>query len=420
MRELFRIRNLRLCILGNTVTMIGDNAFWLAASIWVKELTGSTAQAGVVILCLTLGTMLSPVTGVLVDRFRRKRLLMFTEVATALLILSLVTVDGRGQVWLIYLIMFLYGISSAITSGAFVALREQLMPAELVSTAIGLSEALNQAARLITPGIGLGVLAAWGGHTLAVVDAATFGVSVLCWSLVRIDDPKPVRGANRESWSQQVVVGFRYLLTAPLLRHLSFALALAFFAMGFYETLGIAVVTVGLGRPATWVGTLVTVMSLTGLIGGLLAPALIKRAGPGRTAAVGLGLCAVAAGFVAVPNSAVVIAAAATFGLCLAPVVVSSMTAFQLYTPNELLGRVTGAASFIMTGMQGVGIFVGVTLIDVLPYRDLVYLSVGILVVGSLYLATRPEQRRRVLPKPAGLLEGDEAKSEEPTGTAKR
>src|SRR3954466_5118785 len=126
MRELFRTRNLRICILGNTVTMIGDNAFWLAASIWVKELTGSTAQAGGVILCLTLGTMLSPLTGVLVDRFRRRRLLMFTEVATALLILSLVTVDGPGQVWLIYLMMFLYGISSALTSGAFAALREQL------------------------------------------------------------------------------------------------------------------------------------------------------------------------------------------------------------------------------------------------------------------------------------------------------
>jgi MFS family permease len=190
--------------------------------------------------------------------------------------------------------------------------------------------------------------------------------------------------------------------------------------MGFYETLGIAVVTVGLGHPATWVGTLVTVMSLTGLIGGLLAPVFIKRAGPGRTAAVGLGLCAVAAGFIAVPDDAVVIAAVAVVGLCLAPVVVSSMTAFQLYTPNELLGRVTGAASFIMTGMQGVGIFVGVMLIDVLPYRDLVYLSVGILVVGTLYLATRPEQRRRALPERADVLQGDESRSEEPTGTAKR
>ncbi|MGM0346384.1 MFS transporter [Streptomyces sp. Adlamb9] len=404
MRELFRLRNLRICILGNTVTMIGDNAFWLAASIWVKELTGSTARAGVVILCLTVGTMLSPLTGVLVDRFRRKRLLMVTEAVTALLMLTLVTVDGPGQVWLIYLMMFLYGCSAAITSGAFAALREQLMPAELVSTAIGLSQALNQGARLITPGIGLGVLAGWGGHVLAVVDAATFGVSILCWSLVRIEDPKPVREAQRERWTRHVGAGFRYLLTTALLRQLSFALALAFFAMGFYETLGIAVVTVGLGKPATWVGTLVTVMSLTGLGGGLLAPAIIKRAGPGRTAAAGLALCAVAAVFVAVPHTAVVLAAAAVVGLGLAPVVVSSMTAFQLYTANELLGRVTGAANFVMTGMQGVGIFVGVMLIDVLPYRYLVYLSVAVLAVGALYLATRPEQRRRrMVPAPAGM-----------------
>ena len=74
------------------------------------------------------------------------------------------------------------------------------------------------------------------------------------------------------------------------------------------------------------------------------------------------------------------------------------------YAANELLGRVTGAANFVMTGMQGIGIFVGVMLIDVLPYRYLVYLSVAVLAVGALYLATRPEQRRRPLvPAPAGM-----------------
>nr|WP_285558442.1 thioesterase domain-containing protein [Streptomyces hygroscopicus] len=91
-------------------------------------------------------------------------------------------------------------------------------------------------------------------------------------------------------------------------KELSFARALAFFATGFYETLGIAVVTVGLGKPATWVGHAGHRDEPDRAGGRLLAPALVKRAGPGRTAAVGLGLCAVAAGFVAVPDGVVVIA----------------------------------------------------------------------------------------------------------------
>lgn len=391
LRELLRHRDLRICTLGNTVSMLGDSAFWLASSIWVKELTGSTARAGLAVLCLTLGTLLSPATGVLVDRMRRRRLLMATNAATALMVLSLTTVDGAGRVWLIDTVMFGYGLSSTITSSAFAGLREALMPRELIGSAIGLSQALSQGARLITPGIGLGVLAAWGGHALAVADAATFGVSLLCWSLVRIEDPRPAPPSGpRPGWFAEALAGFRFLFGRSLLWRLSLALAIALFAMGFYETLGISVVTLGLHRAPAWVGVLITAMSATGLVGGLFAPALIERIGPGRTATAGLSVCAAAVAFVAVPQAGVVLAAAAAFGLGLAPVVVASMTSFQLHTPNELLGRVTGAANLIVTGMQGLGITVGAALVNVLPYRGLVFLSAGVLAVAAAFLAAAP------------------------------
>lgn len=390
-----RYRNVRICTLGDTVSMLGDSALWLAASIWVKELTGSTARAGVAVLCLTLGTLLSPATGVFVDRMRRRRLLMGTNAVTALAVLSLTTVDGAGRVWLIDAVMFAYGISATITSSASAGLRESLMPRELFGSAIGLIQALSQGSRLVTPSIGLGVLAAWGGHALAAADAATFGVSLLCWSFVRIEDPVPTPPAGpRPAWFAEALAGFRFLFSRSLLWRLSLAMSIALFAMGFYETLGISMVTLGLHHSPTWVGVLITAMSATGLIAGLASPALIHRFGPGRTATAGLSLCAVAVAFVAVPQAGVVVAAAAAFGLGLVPVVASSMTAFQLNTPNELLGRVTGAANLIITAMQSIGIAVGASLVNVLPYRGLVLLSSAVLAVAAVFLAVSPPRAR--------------------------
>ncbi|WP_051451653.1 MFS transporter [Actinospica robiniae] len=395
MRALLGIRNYRIYLLGSTVDTIGDMAFWLAAAIWVKELTGSTAEMGVTILMLNLGTVLSPVTGVLVDRLRHKRTLMVTNAVTALLVLSLVTVRSSAQLWLIYSVMFCYGLSATITSAAFNGLKEQLLPKDLFADASGLGQALQQGSRLITPAIGLGLLAAFGGHALAVMDAATFAFSLLCWSLMRIEDPRPqpAEDGERPSRWAESSAGFRYLFGTVSLRQLSIACAIALFGMGFLETLVIPVTTVGLHHAPTWMGVLVTVMGVTGVAGGLSAGSLIRRIGAGLATASGLALAGAACLALAAPATPVVVGAAALFGFGLPVAIVGSITAIQLGTPNELMGRVSGADNLLVTGSQCVGIALCAALVGEVFYRDLCYFVGGVILLSSLYLASRKAQR---------------------------
>jgi MFS family permease len=398
MRELFKLRNYRVYLLGSTVDTIGDMAFWLAAAIWVKELTGSTGEAGLVILFLTLGTLLSPVTGVLVDRLPRKRTLMVTNALTALIVLSLVTVHRANQVWLIFVVMFLYGVSSTITTSAFNGLKEQLMPKELFGHASGLGQAAQQGTRLITPAIGLGLLAAFGGRALAMMDACTFVVGLACWSLIRIEDPRPQRPTAAGGLWRESTAGFRYLFGTPVLRQLTLALAVAVFGMGFFETLCIAIATVGLHHAPTWTGVLVTTMGASGLAGGLAAGAVMRRIGPGFLVALGLGICVPSSLAMAVPDVTVVLAAAVLLGLALPFVIVGSMTALQLFTPNELMGRVSGVDNLIVTGMQTVGIGAGAALIGAVDYRLLCSIVAALMGASALYIFTRKAQRKANLP----------------------
>ena len=399
MRELFKLRNFRVYFIGSTVDTIGDMAFWLAAAIWIRELTGSTAQAGLGIMFINAGTLLSPLTGVVVDRLPRKRTLMTVNAATALVVLSLVTVHSASRVWLIYVVMFLYGLSSTITTAAFNGLKEQLMPKELFGEASGLSQAAQQGVRLITPALGLGILAAFGGPALAVMDAATFLIGLICWSMVRIEDPRPPRAERTQSWWQESTAGFRYLFGTPVLRQLTIALGVACFGMGFFETLGIAVATVGLHHSPTWVGVLVTVMGVSGLIGGLTAGKVMKRLGPGFLTALGLAVCAAASIVLAVPNVYVVLAAAVLLGLALPYAIVGSVTAIQLFTPNELMGRVSGVDNLIVTGLQVLGIGAGAALISVVFYRDLCYFVAVTMGLSALFIFTRKTQRKSNLPQ---------------------
>ncbi|WP_280717238.1 MFS transporter [Kitasatospora sp. MAP5-34] len=391
MGELLAIPRMRLYFLGNSLSSIGDYALWLAAGIWVKELTGSTSKAGLCMLFLVTGTLLSPLTGVLVDRVRRKPLILVGNSATGLLVLSLTQVHHADQVWLIYVVMFLYGLSADITGSAMSALLPKLVTGDLLGSANGLSQALTQGQRLITPAIGVGLLAAYGGGAVALMDAASFAAGVVCWAFIKVEEEQPV--PSGDGWRQETAAGFLLLARTPVLRQLAVALTVGLFVMGFFETLGIAIATVGLHHPPTWTGVIVTAMGVTGIAGGMSAGTVLKRLGPGRLTALGLGLAGLAALVMTLPVDAVVIGAAALFGLGLPFVIVGAMTAVQLHTPNELMGRVSGANNFLVTAGQAVGIAAGAALISVLPYRALACLAAGLLALAAGYLLTRPEQR---------------------------
>ena len=400
MLKLLSIPRLRLYYLSTFVSSLGDYALWLAAGVWVKELTGSTSQSGLCFFCFIAGSCLSPVTGMVVDRFRRKPVLIAGNAAVGLLVLLLMFVHNAHQVWLIYTVMFLYGLGSSLISAADTALLPQLAPEELLGEANGLTQALIQGLRLLTPTVGIGMLTLFGGKGLALMDAVTFGIAVVCWSFIKVGEVKPA--PSGVSWREETGAGFVFLFRTPVLRQLTIALAVAIFGIGFFETLGMAVSTVGLHHAPSWVGVLVTSMGVTGLVGGILAGPLMKRWGAGVLCSVGLALTTISSVGMAMPSDAGVLASSAMFGLSLPWIIASSMTLMQINTPSELMGRVSGADGFIVTIAQAIGIVGGAVLISVFYYRTLCYLVAGITALATIYLATRPEQRKAAAPGAGG------------------
>src|SRR3954463_10215902 len=104
MRSLFAHRDARLLLLGQTLSYFGDRALYLVLGIWVKSLTGSNAAAGLVFFVLALPSIFAPLAGLLVDRVRRRPLMIAVDLAVGAAVLLLLFVHDRGDVWLIYLV----------------------------------------------------------------------------------------------------------------------------------------------------------------------------------------------------------------------------------------------------------------------------------------------------------------------------
>jgi MFS family permease len=102
MRRVLARRDMRLYLAGHTLSVFGDTALWLALAVWAKQLTGSSAAAGMVMFCLAAPQLASPLCGMVVDRVRRRPLLIVANLATAAAVLPLLLVHDRGDVWILY------------------------------------------------------------------------------------------------------------------------------------------------------------------------------------------------------------------------------------------------------------------------------------------------------------------------------
>jgi MFS family permease len=291
MRRLLAIRDARLYLAGQTLSIIGDNALWLAMAIWVKSLTGSSSAAGLVIFAFALPQLLGPLFGLLVDRVARRPLLIVANLAMAAVVLALTAVRGPGGVWLIYAVMAVYGAVFALLEAGQSALLQAALPDEVLPDMNGALQALRQGLRLVSPLVGAGLFVLMGGPAVAAVDSATFLAAAVALALMRV--PEIHQRPAAVAWWDEVTAGVRHVARTTLLRQLTVAGVVAVLVLGFLESVIFAVVDRGLHQPPAFLGVLAATQGTGGLAGGLLAATAVRWAGEARASALGIALMAV-------------------------------------------------------------------------------------------------------------------------------
>ncbi len=409
MRRLLAVRDARVFLAGQAVSTFGDSALWLATGVWVKSLTGSSAAAGLTFFFFSAPTLLAPVSGLVVDRVSRRRLLVAVNAFTGVAVLALLLVRGPGQVWLIYLVMAVYGLSYSTLGAAQSALLASIVPDELLADANGALRTVQATLSLVAPLTGAGLFALLGPHPLVLLDAATFAVPVLCALSLRVVEVSPRASAGR--WRVELCAGVRHLVETPPLRQVTIAAVCAVLGYGFSETTIFAVVDRGLHQAPAFVGVMITLQGAGAVLGGLTAAMLVRRIGERALIATGLALMAVGALLEIPPSLASVVAGVLLFGLSLPWVIVGLTTLVQRMTSSELQGRVYAAADALITTPQTISIAAGAALIGIAGYQVLLAAMAGCSALAGSYLARRyrcpdeqshqPRQHQR--PRPAGV-----------------
>ncbi len=398
MRKAFQQPGFTRLYAGLTTSMFGDSLMLIVLSMWVKSLTGSNGKAGMTFFWMVIPALFAPLYGLYIDRVRRRPLLIGASIASALAVLPLLLVHEANDVWIVYLVAFLYGISFVVIPAGLNGLLKEMMPESVLVDANASLSTTKESFRLIGPLAGAGLFAVAGGGTVAVLDAASFVIAAAVIATIRVPEVTPVR--EEQHWWHEMTAGVRHLATDPVLRHILVAVGLTILVVGFSEST-IYAITDHFHKPVEFVGVIVTVQGVGAIAGGLTTSRWVRRIGEAGTVAASLVIMAVGMALIAAAAwLSLVLVAVLFFGYALPMLIIAFNTLLQIRTPNRLMGRASAATEVVLGTPQAVSIALGALLVSIIDYRWIFAIMAAATVssAGYLIVALRSRLLRPVPP----------------------
>ncbi|MBM7503155.1 MFS transporter [Agromyces aurantiacus] len=263
----------RIWFVGALISNIGA---WMQATAqsWVvlTELTDNDAFAVGITMALQFAPqlLLVPVTGLIADRFERRKVLMITQSAMMLLGLALgaLLILGHAELWHLYLFATLFGIANAIDVPARQTFVADLVSSSNMSNAVALNSASFNAARMIGPALAGLLIVLVGTGWVFVINAVTFVAVLVALAKLRGSKLRRVPRAPRERGA--FAAGFRYAAGRPDLV-VVFVMVFLIGAFGMNFPIFSSTMAVEFGRGAGEYGLLSSILAIGSLTGALLA-----------------------------------------------------------------------------------------------------------------------------------------------------
>ena len=215
-----RSRNYKLYFSGQIVSMIGTWLQIVAQGWLVLKLTNSAFYVGLVAAVSSLPTMLfSLLGGVIVDRFPRRSVLLFTQSAAMVLafLLGALTLAHLAAIWNIMLLAFLLGCVSAVDAPARQAITVELAGKEYLPSAIALNSSIFNGARVIGPSLAGFLIALVGTGGAFILNGVSYIAVIIALLFINVSFVVP---AKQSSPVQAIKEGLGYSWTHPVIRTL--------------------------------------------------------------------------------------------------------------------------------------------------------------------------------------------------------
>lgn len=207
--------NYRWLYTGQFVSFFGSMITYVAIPYQMYELTGSTFHVGMLGIVQLIPLVISGFWGgAFADSFDRRKLVVITEIASAIgnLLLAAFVLSGSKEYLVIYLLSGLMAICKGLERPPLEALTQQLFKKEEISKVSSLQSFKTTVGMIMGPAVGGILIATIGVVATYVLDFFTYMFSIYC--LMRLTN-LPVLLNKRKADLSSIVDGFKYAWRRP-------------------------------------------------------------------------------------------------------------------------------------------------------------------------------------------------------------
>jgi MFS family permease len=344
------VRNFRLFLFGHLVSSTGTWMQQVGQDWLVLRLTDAPLPLGI-----TLALQFSPMlvfgawAGLVADRLDKRRLLLATQTAMAVLALVLGTLTATGTVrlWMVYALALLLGVATAFDMPARQSFVTEMVGPDRVVNAVGLNSASFNTARVLGPAAAGGLIAAVGIAPAFFLNAVSF--LAMIGGLLAMDPDRLYRRPAVERGRGQIRAGVRYVWATPALRSTILLVAVVgMLGLNYRVALPLLARFAFDGGPGTY-GVLAAIMA-AGSVAGALTVA--RRGRPTHGLLVGSVAAFGLLSFAAALAPTIVVEAAFLFPIGAASLafVATANSTVQLASSQQMRGRVMSLYGLVLLG----------------------------------------------------------------------
>ena len=261
--------------LGQIVSVMATNMTQFALTIWVFESTGSVTALGLMqVFFITPFLLISPIAGVMVDRYNRKLMMMVSDLTAGLATVAILALQALGmlEVWHLYVAAVLQGLGNTFQWPAYSAAISTMLDKKQYGRANGMMSLIEAGPGVVAPLIAGALLPLIGLAGILTIDVVTFLLAIGALLIVYIPQPLRTEEGSRGQGNlwEQAIYGFRYIFARPGLVGLLTIFLLGNLFSGVQWTLLAPMILSRTGNNEVIFGSVQSAGAIGAVIGGVL------------------------------------------------------------------------------------------------------------------------------------------------------
>ncbi|WP_044482285.1 MFS transporter [Paenibacillus antibioticophila] len=389
--SLFKNKFYQTILISNIFLQIGIWVRNFAILMFVTDQTNSDPLAISLISVVEFAPIFvfSFIGGAFADRWRPKRTMIWCDFLSAVSVFAVLLTLLYGSWESVYLATFVSAILSQFSQPSVMKLFKQHVHPDKVQQGMALFQSLIAIFMVMGPSLGIFAYHQFGIHLSIGVMGVAFLLSALVLFRLPADEEEHNTSKEKKGSSilQELRDGFRYVWQSPILKVLGVAFAIAGFAIGTIQTLGLFLVTERLGQDKEFLQYLLMVNGVAMLIGGGVIMTLSRKIRPQILLAFGTAVSAICIIGMGWSNSiSLTLFLQFLNGLTFPCIQIGINTLILQSTEQSYVGRVNGVLSPMFMGMMVIMMSLAGVMKKLFPLVGIYSMAGIVMLVGAIIL----------------------------------